>query len=392
MAQRDDTYNGGNLMETTFFAPAERASEQTISQQQLSVAQASFVSAVMHSVTDMMLVLNEQRQIIAANKLLIDAFGVADQSDLAGMRPGEAIGCIHSSAGPDGCGTSEVCSTCGAVLTILASQETDKQADGECRVVITKNGGTALDLEVKATPLEVNGTSFTIFALKDIGSEKRRQVLERTFFHDILNTIGGIRGIADLLADSDNLSPETATEYKGLMVDLSDNLAEEINQQRRLLAAERGEYVADRQNTELGEILEEVCKLYGNHARTPDRSVVLEDTPKYILKTDRPMLRRVIGNMVLNALEAIPAGETVRVSFDVDSQEVCIKVTNRGEIPRDVQLRMFQRSFSTKGTSGRGIGTYSMKLFGERYLGGAVGFNCLNGETSFFIKLPIDQK
>jgi len=30
----------------------------------------------------------------------------------------------HSSEGPDGCGTSETCSACGAVLTILTSQET----------------------------------------------------------------------------------------------------------------------------------------------------------------------------------------------------------------------------------------------------------------------------
>ena len=100
------------------------------------------------------------------------------------------------------------------------------------------------------------------------------------------------------------------------------------------------------------------------------------------------MLRRIVGNMVINALEAVPAGETVRVSLDVGAEEVCIKVTNRGEIPKDVQLRMFKRSFSTKGASGRGIGTYSMKLFGERYLGGRVGFRCLNGETEFFFKLP----
>ena len=33
-------------------------------------------------------------------------------------------------------------------------------------------------------------------------------------------------------------------------------------------------------------------------------------------------------------------------------------------------MQIFQRSFSTKGQPGRGIGTYSIKLFGETYLGG----------------------
>jgi signal transduction histidine kinase len=214
-------------------------------------------------------------------------------------------------------------------------------------------------------------------------------VLEHTFFHDILNTVGGIKGLADLLADSDNLTPETEAEYKQWMVDLSDSLAEEINQQRRLLAAERGDYVTVMQDIELREMLHMVCNLYGNHSRAPNRTVLQKAIPEYHLKTDRSMLRRIVGNMLLNALEATPAGGTVRVSLVIGTEEVCIMVTNLGEIPKDVQLRIFKRSFSTKSAFGRGIGTYSMKLFGERYLGGTVGFSCLNGETVFFIKLPL---
>jgi sensor histidine kinase regulating citrate/malate metabolism len=64
-------------------------------------------------------------------------------------------------------------------------------------------------------------------------------------------------------------------------------------------------------------------------------------------------------------------------------------VTNKGEIARDVQLQLFKRSFSTKTTNGRGIGTYSMKLFGERYLDGNIGFNSSNGRTTFYIELPL---
>jgi sensor histidine kinase regulating citrate/malate metabolism len=66
-----------------------------------------------------------------------------------------------------------------------------------------------------------------------------------------------------------------------------------------------------------------------------------------------------------------------------------IEVTNPGEMPESVQLQVFKRSFSTKGTDGRGIGTYSMKLFGEKYLQGEVGFSCRNGNTSFYIIIPM---
>jgi signal transduction histidine kinase len=376
-------------MESTFFAPAERADADQLAHQHLSVSQASFITAVLHSVTDMMLVLNEQRQIVAANSCLLEAFGVTDPLSLIGLRPGEAVNCVHSSEGPGGCGTSESCSACGAVLTIIESRESGEQSGGECRINITGNGKTALDLEVKATPLDVAGLSLTIFAIKDISNEKRRQVLERTFFHDILNTIGGIRGIADLLSDDDGLTPAEEAEYKELMVNLSDSLAEEINQQRRLLAAERGEYIPEMQKTDLVELLKEVGKLYGNHARTPSRTVVLEDIPACTITTDRPMLRRIVGNMVLNALEAIPAGSSVKISLDAAADSVTIRVKNQGEIARDVQLRMFKRSFTTKNMPGRGIGTYSMKLFGERYLKGTVDFRSNSGETEFSIKLPV---
>ncbi len=374
------------MIESTYFAPAERADSLQLTAQQQAVIQAPFITALLQAMPDMMLVLNEHRQIVAANKKLLDAFCVADQTALAGLRPGEAVNCIHSTEGPNGCGTSETCSACGAVLTILASQETGSQADGECRLLIANNGGTALDLEVTATPIDVGGILLTIFAIKDIGSDKRRLVLERTFFHDILNTVGGIRGIADLLKDSDGLTPEAEAEYKEIMVDLSDSLAEEISQQRRLLSAERGEYVPEMKETDLKDMLQEVSKLYGNHIRTPDRTVIMEETPQCYMITDRSMLRRIVGNMVLNALEATPKGGSVRVALVADSENISIEVTNPGEIPKDVQIRLFKRSFSTKATSGRGIGTYSMKLFGERYLGGTVGFRCLNGETVFFIK------
>jgi signal transduction histidine kinase len=375
-------------METTIFAPAGRADEQQLSRQQQAVTHAAFITAVLNAVPDFMLVLNDNRQIVAANSKLLAAFGVEDQSALVGKRPGEAVNCVHSSEGPDGCGTAESCSACGAVLTIMESSQFGEQAEGECRIMIGQNGGTALDMAVTATPLDVDGTAFTLFALKDISSEKRRQVLERVFFHDVLNTVGGMRGIASLLVNDEDLPRRDRTEYKQMLVKLSDDLAEEITQQSRLLSAERGEYIPEMEDTDLGALLQEICSIYKNHIRTPDRDVLLEKFTTCHITTDRAMLRRVVGNMVLNALEATPVGGAVKVCLIATEKEVWVLVTNAGEIPKDIQLRLFKRSFSTKAEPGRGIGTYSMKLFGERYLGGKVGFHSVNGETRFFIKLP----
>lgn len=58
-------------------------------------------------------------------------------------------------------------------------------------------------------------------------------------------------------------------------------------------------------------------------------------------------------------------------------------------MPEQVRLQVFQRSFSTKGEPGRGIGTYSIKLFGETYLGGRVSFSSQEPEgTTFTLVVP----
>ena len=64
-------------------------------------------------------------------------------------------------------------------------------------------------------------------------------------------------------------------------------------------------------------------------------------------------------------------------------------VHNDAVMPPEVQMQVFQRSFSTKARLGRGIGTHSMRLFGERYLGGKVDFISREfAGTTFTLTLP----
>ena len=51
-------------------------------------------------------------------------------------------------------------------------------------------------------------------------------------------------------------------------------------------------------------------------------------------------------------------------------------------------MQFFQRSFSTK-SSGRGLGTYIMKLLSERYLDGKVSFASTEDDgTTFYASFP----
>ena len=60
-----------------------------------------------------------------------------------------------------------------------------------------------LDLEVTATPFTWEKESFVIFAARDISAEKRKEALERIFFHDFANTVGSLYGFAQLLSEAE---------------------------------------------------------------------------------------------------------------------------------------------------------------------------------------------
>ena len=106
-------------------------------------------------------------------------------------------------------------------------------------------------------------------------------------------------------------------------------------------------------------------------------------------RTDPTLLRRVVGNMLRNALEAVAPGQAVTAGCRREGAGIEFWVRNPGVMPREVQLQLFQRSFSTKG-AGRGLGTYSMKLLTERYLKGAIGFTSdeIQG-TRFAARYPL---
>jgi sensor histidine kinase regulating citrate/malate metabolism len=91
--------------------------------------------------------------------------------------------------------------------------------------------------------------------------------------------------------------------------------------------------------------------------------------------------------MIKNALEAESGKSQVVLKCQQNGVGDRFSVHNQTFIPRDIQLQLFKRSFTTKGV-GRGIGTYSMKLLGEKYLNGKVGFESTPEEgTTFFIDL-----
>ena len=332
------------------------------------------------------LVLNTCRQIVCSNQLFVDLVGGGGTNALLGQRPGEALGCVNAVASPSGCGTHEFCSSCGAVKAILASLN-GAAAVQEC--VISCGDGKVLELRVWATPVNRGDERFTFFSAVDISHEKRRKILERIFFHDISNTVVGIYGTAELIAETEEgaLSPELET-----ILHASEWLMEEIKSHRKLVEAEAGELSPQWQDIPALKTLRECLQLYAQNRSLHGRDLRLDaEAVEVIVRTDSVLLRRILINMIKNALEATPDGGRVLATCGREGGNVYFSVSNPGFMPRQVQQGLFSRTFSTKGI-GRGVGTYAMKLFAERYLGGRIQFFTSPDEgTTFTLTLPVSH-
>ena len=244
------------------------------------------------------------------------------------------------------------------------------------------------DLRVHSTYSNVYGEEFIICSIFDISNEKRRGVMERIFFHDIMNTINGISGIAHVLP---MIEPEKQANYFSFLSRLTQSLVDDILSHRLLNMAEKNEYnMAQHQISSLDFVREEVEK-YRKIASLEAKEVqITDDSENNDIITDKILLACVLGNMIKNALEAESAGALIKVSVLMnDKGFLTISVKNDTVIGETDRLLVFNRSFSTKSDK-RGLGTYAMKLFTEKYLNGTISLESLEGKgTTFTVQIPV---
>ncbi len=158
-------------------------------------------------------------------------------------------------------------------------------------------------------------------------------------------------------------------ELCGCAKDAVEVIIGEIENQRDLIHAEKGELDVNPEPVHLNGLIRAVADSVQNAAEHAV-DMRFEWKEELVAVSDPILLRRVVTNMVKNAAEAA-GDQPIRISTCRQGNSITIEVHNAICMPTEIQLQVFKRSFSTKG-EGRGYGTYGMKLFGERYLGGEV--------------------
>jgi signal transduction histidine kinase len=332
------------------------------------------------------LILDQNYQLVFFNRALLSLAGTSDERRLLGLRFGQALNCTHLAENREHCGNLEACESCGA-LQAFKEGLLDLPNAKECRLTRTVDGRTeSLDLLVSVSPIVVHEERFIVCSMRDISDEKRRQALEYIFFHDMQNTTTAL----DLLSRSlQGMVQGEASRFAQMIRVCASNIEEGIRSQQQLLLAENDNLAVKPATLNATQLVRDVVEVCSGSAFGEDRTIrIAAETADVFMVTDGSILKRVLRNMLKNALEASAPSETVTIGCRDAGPAVEFWVHNPGVMPKQVGLQVFQRSFSTKG-SGRGLGTYSMKLLSERYLKGTITFRSNDGEgTTFLARYP----
>jgi signal transduction histidine kinase len=137
--------------------------------------------------------------------------------------------------------------------------------------------------------------------------------------------------------------------------------------------------------------LEELCKEQLSDVNLPNNLIRSCQVNKEVktLKTDRLILKRILNNLTINAVQAMPDGGKLTLSAYRDAKNIVIVVADTGVgIPPEVQPKLFTPTFTTK-AKGQGFGLAVVKRMTE-VLGGTVTFESQEGKgTKFIIELPL---
>jgi signal transduction histidine kinase len=222
-----------------------------------------------------------------------------------------------------------------------------------------------------------------------------REEVEAVTRHDLKSPLNVIIAGPQLLLEmgGDNLTAKQR-EYLRMIEGAGRRMLEMINLSLDVFRMENGMYESRPLPVDVLEVLREAIRHQEPLARV--RSVACEvrvdgrppaPSGTFVVSGERLLLYSSFGNLLKNAIEASPAGETVTITLSGgDARTIAIR--NRGAVPLDVRGRFF-RKYTTAGKDhGTGLGAYSAKLMTQAQ-GGSIRLDASEeGATTIVLEFP----
>ncbi|MBU1042730.1 MAG: PAS domain-containing sensor histidine kinase [Proteobacteria bacterium] len=254
--------------------------------------------------------------------------------------------------------------------------------------------GQVIQQDAAGKALRMVGTHMDITERKR--AEELRQQIERTISHNLRSPASSAINIARILRED----PDLPTETRGALLDLFEqsgrNMLDTLNSSLDIYKIETGQYQVAPEACEVVDLLRDILStmhrqdefvevrselLFEGRPASPDARCVCLGVPG--------LLRMAFQNLLLNAFEATPPGETVRVELFKDA--VCrVVIRNAGVVPLEIRERFFDKYVTLGKVKGTGLGTYSARAM-VRAQGGSISMDTSDerNETVLAVTLPL---
>ena len=207
--------------------------------------------------------------------------------------------------------------------------------------------------------------------------------------HDIRNPLQAIVGDVYLLKESLMSMPESKTKKE--VAESLDDIETNINYINKIVAdlqdfsrSINPEY----SDFNLKELIETILQ---SISRQNNLDVSVKIDPSFTITSDRSIIRRILTNLTVNAIQAMPTGGRLSFSSLKDGGNIAIIVEDTGVgIPEDIKPKLFSPMMTTK-AKGQGLGLAVVKRLVET-LNGTISFESQEGKgTKFVIMLPLQM-
>jgi len=217
-----------------------------------------------------------------------------------------------------------------------------------------------------------------------IASNQAASVSEvESFAHDLRNPLAAIHVSAEMLVRSSLTQPQVNRIARNMYcasVRIRELVEQCLDRGRR---EERRFEVAD-----LLDVVAGAIERIAVSAEFQSVQISLDVPPGLLVSMDRARIRRVLVNLLVNALEAMPRGGTIRVSAVSGRRSLLLRVRDTGPgISPEIKSKLFE-PFATAGkVQGLGLGlAFSRQVTIDH--GGAIWAESCRTGACFVIRLP----
>lgn len=254
----------------------------------------------------------------------------------------------------------------------------------ESRASFISERGT-VQFSISACTARLHGKEVSIVTFNDITREMENNESEswtrliRVLTHEIMNTVTPVASLSSALSQNlDSYSAEDIRSALGTIASSSEGLINFVQSYRSLThisaPVRKAFYLKDLVNDSVN-----IAK-----ANWPSVNVLYRElSSDVILYADYGQMSQVLNNLIKNAVQAGAGNVSITASIDKREQTV-IDIANDGEcISASGQEQLFVPFYTTKGTSGTGVGLSLCRQI-VRLNGGTIKLSSSTPEATVF--------